>query len=822
MKKYYLYRLLCIGLLTGLCLMSCTDEDWSSNGNTQKGIVLSPYKEKQVSRAMEAGDEYFDVDTRYRIWIMNQGTDTSEESAEVNGIEATETMRGNIHIINVRPIEQTTPDFYGFTQNSKTDIPDARLVTDSYSIELQLDGDYIDYLRGELKAPYDNSDYAQGDILQMPFKHIMSQVTFQVSKDTELETDIQLVNIEMVGTDPNNPKGITSDGTYKVYNNEFVFSRNKKIRTVNGNGMDVPSADLGSDNVGKVAKILVFPTFETATEEQKDDIPLTYLRVTFKDSENYYGITDNEGNSTVFVPVYNTITSVEGTTEPLEFRQNYAYTLHIAFSSDIRRVVTLVPKVYEWIEGEGNANNGFTQEQDMGQPVTFNGVLWSDRNLGATSGNPTRSVEDWYNSIGYVYQYGRNIPYYPYDYRNGNIDYSTPADVALGTNGRTVYPVIDKDSWNGNLTFVPNGESDNLIWDLASAEENGTKNLGYYNDSETKYRLDYLDGYNNNWATNDEKNPCPPGWRLPTVRDFMGILPSSGWAGNITFRRFTYIHDSNGGWRTNVGDDLAPHDNYEKDESIKEDLENIADFTTADKNDKAYDGKFPYLFREETDDMLDGSNSRGVYVISMAEEDRVLVKDEHNSLERASSRGGADFVYRWGTIYGIKNQGTNDAYRVKWNIQLMSTESPRSENNADFGLPVSTYSVDSYPFRGLLVISRYETSPTDDFTPDSNGEYEQAVKQYDWEHPVEVMYLPIGGICDAEFTSGTMRNIGTEAWYATSETTEDDELRKKIVWIKYAGTNSMQNQTIIVSDMSFIGAAVHVRCVRDLYNANNN
>ena len=548
MKKY-LYRLLCIGLLTGLCLMSCTDEDWSSNGNTQKGIVLSPYKEKQVSRAMEPGDEYFKESTKYRIWIMNQGGSTPEESTEEEtGIVATETRRGDIPIIGIRPIEQTTPDFYGFTQNSQTDVPEAKAVTGTYPIELQPDGDYIDYLRGELKAPYEDSDYAQGDILQMPFKHIMSQVTFQVSKDTELETDIRLVSIEMVGT--TDPEGITSDGTYQVYTNEFVF-REKEIRLVDGNEMEVPSADLGSDNVGKVAKILVFPTFETATDEQRE-IPLTYLRVTFKDSKNYYGISDDEGNSTVLVPIYNTITSVEGTTDALEFRQNYAYTLHIAFSSDIRRVVTLVPKVYEWIEGEGNEKNGYMQEQDMGQPVTFNGVLWSDRNLGATSGDPTRSVDDWYNSIGYVYQYGRNIPYFPYDYKNGVIDYTTPASEALGTNGRKVYPVIDYEAWGNNINrnlLGPNTDSGNLVWDLTSAQEDvGNKNFGYYNSE--NYRLTYLNGYNNEWAEN-KKTPCPPGWRLPTVRDFMGIMPSSGFSGNITFRRFTGISD-NGSWQ---GDD---------------------------------------------------------------------------------------------------------------------------------------------------------------------------------------------------------------------------------------------------------------------------
>lgn len=798
MKKHIcLYSLLCAGLLAGLCFASCTDEDWGQHGNAQEGIALSPYKEKQVSRAMEAGGEYFDVYTKYRIWIMNQRTNIPENPDETNGIKATETMRGDIHIINVRPIEQTTPDFYGFTQNSQTDVPEAKAVTGTYPIELQPDGDYIDYLRGELKAPYEDSDYAQGDILQMPFKHIMSQVTFQVSKDTELETDIQLVSIEMVGANPKTPTGITSVGTYQVYSNSFDF-RIDAIRRIKGNNMDVPSADLGSDNVGEVATILVFPTFETVAEEQRE-IPLTYLRVTFKDSKDYYGISDNEGNSTVLVPIYNTITSVEGTTDALEFRQNYAYTLHIAFSSDIRRVVTLVPKVYEWIEGEGNASNEYMQEQDMGQPVTFNGVLWSDRNLGATSGDPTRSVDDWYNSIGYVYQYGRNIPYFPYDYKNGVIDYTTPASEALGTNGRKVYPVIDYEAWGNNINrnlLGPNTDSGNLVWDLTSAQEDvGNKNFGYYNSE--NYRLTYLNGYNNEWAEN-KKTPCPPGWRLPTVRDFMGIMPSSGFSGNITFRRFTGISD-NGSWQ---GDDQE----LQEDVFSADRIDEYTDTFWKKDDSSVYEGAFPYIYREETDDFLDGTNAKGVYILSMGEGDRRQVIDESPAPLRE------DFTFNWGVIYGIKNQGTRDAYRIRWHIELVNDES----NSPTIRNGVEIYTQN--PFHGLLVISRYEASENDNFNLERREDYGDVIKRYDWDHPVEVMYLPVGGYCDATTSHGALNNIGTEVWYATSELNTETVDKKRMIWIKYAGTAARNSQTIAVNDQSYLGAAVYVRCVRDLYN----
>lgn len=842
MKKHIevIYRAVCASLLAGVFAVSCTDDNIGRNIGTDGSLTLSPYKEKVMSRAMEAGDSYFDEGTRYRIWITEKGTFIPEETDEAKGIEATEGMRGNIHIINIRPIEHTTPDFYGFTQNSTTEVPGENDVRGSYEIALQPGtNDYIDYLRGELKAPYESSDYAQGDILQMPFKHIMSQVTFQVSKDTELDTEIQLVSIEMVGSNTDNPgtANITSAGTYQVATNEFVFGK-QDIRFIDGGDMEVPSADLSSENVTKVATILTFPTFPTIADETSTrKTPLTYLRVTFTDSENYYKLQDAEGNSTVLIPIYNTLTSVEGGTAPLEFKQNYHYTLHIAFSSDVRRVVTLVPKVYEWIEGEGDESTDFMQVQDMGQPVTFNGVLWSDRNLGATSGNPTRSVDDWYNSVGYLYQYGRNIPYYPYDQNNQThvVSYNKSPREAL-QNNRLIYPVIDYTSWgfstDNTSTWWTNVTSNNasLAWNLnlkktlEQVNNRGFVDFGYYihdknyddgteipADKLSRYRLSYLPEYDNGWEKNTN-TPCPPGWRLPTTQDFMGIMPSSGYSGNITFRIITSINSNTGSWDA----DREGEYDYEINEENRTKLEGLDDLLLSGTQN-AYQGSYPYLFREEKDDFKDGTGKRGVYILSMGEQDKVAIRDLSNGLGRTN---GANYTYHWGAIYGIKNQGTNNAYRVKWNIELINDEIPETVYDEDKKESVWVY--DNNPFKGLLVISRYEASPTDDFTPDANGSYAHNVtEKYDWDHPVEVMYLPIGGYCDAESSNGELRNIGTEVWYATSEANiegrDENDQRKNMIWIKYAGSSSHNSQAIVYSDLSRLGAAVFVRCVRDLY-----
>lgn len=840
--KYYvtmICKVVFAGMLAGSFFASCSEDEWSRNGNDGwKGIALSSYKEKVLSRTMEEGDRNFDEGIKYRIWVTEAGNTSPELPGEENGIEATEALLDDkVHYIDLkRSIEGSGKrDFYGFTQNSTEVCPEPKLVNGFYPITLQEDGDYTDYLRGKLLYPYGEDDYAQGNILQIPFRHIMSQVTFQVSKAKEVDSRITLKKIEMIGSKDAGIKGITSEGTYNVYDNSFVFEEENEVREIDGGSMEVPSADIESPESAKGVKtILVFPTFETVSDNESKNVPLTYLRVTFDDENGFYG---KEGERSVEIPIYNTLTTAN---LPLEFKQNFRYTLHIAFSSDVRRVVTLVPQVYEWLEGETETGNvdGKGYEQDMGQPVTFNGILWSDRNLGATSGNPARSVDDWLRSVGYVYQYGRNIPYFPYkaeDLASGKIDYNTPLKEAL-QNKRQVYPVVDLSEWGTNPNVKVTSPEDlkgSLIWDLEEAQKKrNNANLGYYI---ADYKFDLLEGYDNDWAES-KKTPCPPGWRLPTTRDFMGIMPSSGYSGNITFRIFQgYADAGTGGWKATQKTEY----DYETNEKNREALKNQIDFREGTtKGDKVYEGEYPYLFRKEADDFLDGSNVVGQYILSMGGDDEGLsgaaldkidkraVRDLTNDLKREEQDGGKDYTYHWGTIYGIKNQGRSDAYRVKWSIKLVTEETPEIKWEDNRKEHVWIYQNTS-PFRGLLEISRYETSSSDSFEKGSDDKtYGDVLKRYDWEHPVEVMYLPIGGFCDASGSSGTLMNIGTEVWYATSELsdkqTNEGFSMKKMIWIKYAGQESQNSQTIQYTDRSRLNAAVFVRCVRDLYNTGNN
>lgn len=794
-------------------LAACADDGWTGEGAANGEEGLSAYRERMVESRATQPDTWFDEGTKYRIWVTQDSSATPDvETGGENGYVGTETVRTDgTHYIDFRAVEGSAErDFYGFTSGDGT-VPAETSVDGAYAITRSDGGDYTDYLRGKLAYPYEGAEQ-QGGILQMPFRHIMSQVCVEVSKSTEVKGEIEVVSVELMGNAEGG--GITNEGTYKVYDNIFTFGElATRVLPAKAGALPNNGTTVGIDTV------LIFPTFaDDADAETTTDAPLTYLRVKFKDPAEVYPkfYTDNEGNKQIVVAVYNA-----NTNKPLVFRQNHSYTLHVTFITDQQRVVTLVPQVYNWIEKEGTAENGWMTAEDLGQPVTFNGLLWSDRNLGATSGNPTRSVDDWYNSLGYIYQYGRNIPYYPFTVTtqgsNAIIDYETPADIAFQLR-RPIYPLVNPESW-GFSSLLPTSQvgiisdgslSWNLVWDLDASQSDGY--FGYYNNQDD-YRLSKLNGYNNDWAENTN-TPCPPGWRLPTLSEFMGILPSSSFAGNITFRRFNGNEGENGGWIAMGSNDVEREKEPNFSEAFSEsNIGNMTETTTSTKS--AYDGYFPYIYREEEDDLKDGTGMKGVYVLSMADEDRTHISNREgkNWLGRSSDVSGSH-DFNWGVIYGIKNQGTPRAYRMRWSIKLITDTDniPKVVNGRLI--------YENNPFRGVLVIERFEATATDNFEPDTNRSYEASVKSYDWEHPVAVMYLPIGGICDewSIRTFGGIANIGTEVWYATSETSETDETnenRKKIVWIKFAGSSCKDSQAISTTDRSQLAAAIFIRPVRD-------
>ena len=786
-------------ILAGVAFLSCKDED--SLAWEEGGTVLSAYKERMVSRA--AAEYYFSEGTRYRVWVTKANAQDPAFDGQAAGLEGTEAIRQDgLNYINLGDYNRMLVgeyDFYGLTDSTRM-VPQES-TNGTYSITLnEQTNNYTDYRRGELRF----DDRGTESVLRMPFKHIMSQVRVKVMCQQDITSKLTLKKVEFIGANDNN--GVTLSADYNVFSNAFT-ENTTGTRTINiDKGIDIPNVGSTSDAIKDAADVGTYLFFP---EEQTDKI--YYMRVTIDDSENLYQL--GTTNAVINIPIYD---NREETTQALHFEQNTSYTLYITFLNSTARIVTLVPKVYDWLDGETDKQDGtgYYEELDFGQPVTFNGVMWSDRNVGATSAYPTRSMDDWNRSVGYFYQYGRSIPYFPNNLKkDGTVDYDTPLSEALAMNetvvvdnnnnkekmGGLIYPVVNYESWGTTAEaqknrIAPLNNNSNYSFIRKLGETVGYNS--YWGFVYNNYDLSHI----NNEGWNEGHNtPCPPGWRLPTTDDFMGIIPGSGYSGNITFRIYSSVGD-NGSWQV---DDAYNEPIFENVFS-KDNISNIKGISGSTVNESVYKGFFPCIYREENNDPV--VDARSQYILSMREGDWNKVRQTSGDI-----RSDANFVYNWGAIYGIKNVGTASAYRVKWEVRLQSDATPWTDGRGAL--------VYNQPFRGILVISRYQTTEYDSFEPDDNDSYESALDEYDWDNPVEQLMLPIGGYVDS-WSKGHLGNIGTEAWYAISNRdgiSINDNDKKNIFWFKYCGANSA-SQSAVISNKSLMSAAVQVRCVRDLGN----
>lgn len=313
---------------------------------------------------------------------------------------------------------------------------------------------------------------------------------------------------------------------------------------------------------------------------------------------------------------------------------------------------------------------------------------------------------------------------------------------------------------------------------------------------------------------NPETQPCPQGWRLPTIEDFMGIFPSSPHAGNFTFRIlerktsplygpyslysepiFAEVYAPGGAGLTTVCPELTM-------------------MTDDDGNLVTYFGSYPCIYREEYDDPEKGAKS--CYVLSMYEDEKEGISDWTRALDGSGKlRSDVNYVYNWGVCYGIKHQGTNKAYRIKWEIKMAGEYEPVLLNAQTHGKQYDGKMGQNYPeeFYGVLVISRYPASSTDDFKPDEEGSYTWVAKNKEWwANPAEVLYLPLCGLA-GRWDGGHLYYIGSESRYGTSS--PNGSSTRWIANIKIAGGGS-SSQLVTITGNHSRWDATSIRPVRNI------
>ncbi len=163
----------------------------------------------------------------------------------------------------------------------------------------------------------------------------------------------------------------------------------------------------------------------------------------------------------------------------IDMEPNTAYTVKLEARAQQIRMECTLQTIEEWKDGADIAGLITVEPTEPSTLIPFNGLLWMDRNLGAT----TADLEDWDHAIGNFYQWGRNAAF----------SATQPIETIPGP----------------------------LTAEAASSEENLSKFI-------TLMKGDWLDGSDDSRWQSAATQPCPEGYRMPTVADFMGIFTPAG------------------------------------------------------------------------------------------------------------------------------------------------------------------------------------------------------------------------------------------------------------------------------------------------------
>jgi len=451
----------------------------------------------------------------------------------------------------------------------------------------------------------------------------------------------------------------------------------------------------------------------------------------------------------------------------------------------------------EWLPGETDDKGNTFSTEVVGQPIFFDNTMWMDRNLGANEADPGGNYN---KTIGYYYQNNRNIPYWPYRTENygfdGSLTWPTPEERFSTNNDLSkkfsswsspqykVYPIVDKKLMerDPNKGSWGTSSSSNLYYSLQKEVSSSGTYAFFYGNSNLSSPLDW---------NKRENQPAPPGYALPTQKQFQSIFPTTVFAGNITFLQLRYdgndwygCVDNNNNMPLPINSDITklricvPF--------YKDGQNTTRSAVYYSKWEKLNDpGQYPlypsyyynsqhtpyyYIGREPDGDPSPGYCS--VYIISR----------EGNDKGSITSLSSNYTTKEWGTIYGIKKVGTTEAYRMRWKVM-----------NADAtGVNPRLY----------VEVCMYSCTKEDNLKVDN-------FKNYDWEHPVSQMFFPLCG--EVEGRNGGsgpaagFSSYGSAVLYATDS---DAALH-----IKITGSNP-QNQYMSVVSNEIQTNAKQIRLVK--------
>ncbi len=852
-RKYIILYILFLILIAG-ATSSCSDlDDFAPDGgpDMSQGRYLSA-RSADGAIALDDPDKttFFPVGTPYRLlayakaYDENNSGDATPATYRRFNMVAWEGDASGLRFFNVEsnpdmwfgfpalPGEpsngtggRVSLDFYGFTYGVEEAHNDTYIPLDDNTLELtqlkrteSVDGTGVlkDMRRGQLlnqnvKTAAEAMSAGKQSI--MPFEHCFSRLHFLVVQQSEDEPDangnpvpcfpgISIEEVKVTNT-------YLSGAVYLQTGKVELFG-NPTDRQLNMVSANIPVKTTQSE----VGEMLVYPSHKDDLVHDASDADFdgysigivmkvrsgtrAHLEAFLRGTGNPDGeiITENGidpvsgGATTSYYTIINKdVIYNSHTNKPLRLKHNTNYTLEISFQRDAVRVITVIPLVEEWLPGEGNWDNPW-EEQEIGNPQMFDNVLWSDRNLGADEFDPfSKRFEE---TLGYFYQAGRNIPYYPFPIDGGTPNYDDMDNQGLGDaftgwelnpgnkNKFFLYPVVDeeilslynKTNWriNSDQTpqmYIPEKKPTDAYFDFMKGNDS------WHN---------ALNGHDILWNSGQARQPVAGSWVIPTARQFRAVFPSTPFAGNIAMRtggnseepmnwgagansqipesrtktlRVTVPYYVPGMAKpTGRSDDYVDawqilHDN--------EDHDGYHDYGTTHL-DVYWNGKPGDYTRTEPDgDPRLGTAS--VYVISWDTGSKVSLPENYSECT----------IKSWGTIYAIKRVYTAQAYRMRWRA-LVAEEGSKNP--------------------GIVIeICRYRCNANDHLN-------EENYMSYDWDHPAARIYFPISGLGDY---TGSYINYGMECQYATAEPILSNG-RTTAVQIKVTGNNDSNVYIAVIND----------------------
>ena len=708
-------------------------------------IEFSASKMRVITKAGDSA-EPFDDGTNFRLFAVQNVDGVSDWTAsgmKFHDVEGIGSASGKVdYSIDGKKASYDVGrnlDFYGLTYGTTSKVPITEDAGSTPSVSLSLaDGPFPDLMYSDnLK----NKNSSSG-LLQMEFRHTLSKLKFEVLKQDETEDDDKkLTNVCLKKVVL---KGSAASAVFSAGSGEWSY----ETSSVQDRVVYEPATGL---KITESAQIL---------KSGEDDIEMLAVpntgQLTLEVTLDMDGDTGDQEYKVVEYPL------MASETEKLVLEQNHEYTFSIVVLKNDVRIVTVTPKVYEWIDVELDTGDAY-----FGQPVYFGGLMWMDRNLGAKSAD---CENDWYNSLGYYYQFGRNIPYILdvdaflktsqsqalFRFTDGSQD--TEQDAVFNmkylytydNNGKKVTTVKHANHSSGsclygNVAITPGDEGDYSYVRGYVYTSKGKQYLD--NRSWAKKDLDFIrvddskvvEGFDHHifWET-IENQPCLKGWRLPGKADMYSFMPES------TSLYWTDKHA--------LGEDMSKDYDTNGDGKITKDDGNHANYVAGNRNaaGEVYEWKyFAGLFKIDS-----GADKSAPY--SYPETDA------------------------YPRVYGIKYEGEDKVYRVMF-------EQKSSKYNG----------------KNFVRISRFASHVSDRFEISSDGS-QWNIHKFDWNTPVEYMDIPLAGFIYedgmSDFGKGTILRAKEGDGYGTN-------------WTLYLRGD---HNGVAVGGNSRRNLGENIRCVRDV------